>query len=92
VHSLEENDMVTVPVVRVKLIKSVWLFPSQNKTVTVQLEKDHGLSGTVLIEPIPDDCGTAADVQLGCSLVNLEEGKPCSKGVTNQLYWIHTTC
>jgi len=83
VHSHEENDMVTVPVVRVKLIKSVWLFLSQSKMVTVQLEKDRGFSGTVLIEPVFDDCDTAADVQLGCSLVNLEEGKPVKVLLTN---------
>ena len=84
VSSLEDNDtVVTVPVVRVKLIESVRLLPSQSKMVPVQLEKDHGFSGTVLIEPLSDDHNTVADVQLGCSLVNLDGDKPVKVLLTN---------
>jgi len=84
VSLLEQNDpVVAVPVVKVKLIESVRLLPSQSKMVTVQLKKDHGFSGTVLIEPSSDDCSTVADVQFGCSLVNIDEDKPVKVLLTN---------
>jgi len=81
VSSLEQNHPVSV--VKVKLIKSVWLLPLQSiqsKMVTVQLKKDHGFSGTLLIELSSDNCSTFAD---GCPLVNLDEDKPVKVLLTN---------
>ena len=81
IRSHEDTDtVVTIPVVRVQLIESVQLLPSQSKMVATQLEKDHGFSGTVMIEPSPDDCST---VQLGCSLVTLDNDKPVKVLLTN---------
>ena len=71
-----------VPVVRVKLVESTQLLPLQCKMVTVQLEKDHKLKGTVLIEP-SDKCKLSAELQLGSCLVNLDKEDPVMVPLTN---------
>ena len=76
----DTESVVTVPVVRVQLIESVRLLPSQSRIVAVQLEKDHGFSGTVMIDPSSDDFGT---IQLGHSLVNLDDDKLVKVLLTN---------
>lgn len=69
----------------VKLTESIQLLLSQSKMVTVQLEKDHEFSGTVLIEPLFDDCSTAADVRLGYCLVHLNEDNSIKLLLINSL-------
>ena len=44
--------------------------------VAVQLEKNHGLSGTVLIEPLLDEWSMGTDLHLGCCVVDLAGDKP----------------
>ena len=79
--SHEDTDsVVTVPVVRVQLIESVRLLPSQSKMVAVQLEKDYGFSRPVMIKPSSDDFST---LQLGHSLVNHDDDKPVKVLLTN---------
>ena len=75
--------VVTVPVVRVHLVKSTRLLPLQSKMVAVQLEKDLGLSGTVLIEPLLDERSTGTDLHLGCCIINLAGDKPFQVLLTN---------
>lgn len=43
--------------------------------VTVQLDKDHELKGTVLIEP-SDECKLSTVLQLGSCLIGLDKGDP----------------
>ena len=45
----DSKSVVTVPVVRVQLIESVRLLPSQSRMVAVRLEKDHGFSGILIL-------------------------------------------
>ena len=70
----------SVSVVRVHLVKSTRLLPLQSKMVAVNLQQDHGLSGTILIEPSSDN---STDLLLGCCIVNLTEDTPFQVLLTN---------
>ena len=48
--------------------------------VAVNLQQDHGLSGTILIEPSSDN---STDLLLGCCIVNLTEDTPFQVLLTN---------
>ena len=71
-----------VPVVSIKLVESTQLLPLQSKMVTVQLDKDHKLKVTFLIEPL-DNCKLSAELQLGSYLVNFDKEDPVMVLVTN---------
>ena len=70
VHLLQDS-VTAVPVVRVKLVESVWLLPHQSKIIPVQTEQGYHVDGPVVIEPLTGECSTVADVQLECCLVEM---------------------
>ena len=87
-HCAGQKEAARVPVVRVRLVNSVRLFPLQSMMATVELEKGQELDGPLLLEPT-QRFSEAEELQFGSSLVYPTENGCAVVMLTNPTGFTH---